>query len=230
MENLLPRADWFNGFTQSKLSSLPQEAAMATVQFSVEQDEMPDLVDSISIFGGVTATLIEVPVESVKAAFMNIPEISNDYADFDAYHTWYVSFGDTPNYGAENRWPCLATDWEDDVFIDGAHRFHSYIRDGHITIPVLAYDRDEWWACHAKWLAQREVKTQCPVVQDGVYVGKVLDITHGVVTQKVNRDGSVVQHLMSQLSEPVEVDVVIEIGYTNGIGNVTRTCAQMVQR
>ena len=230
MKNVLKRADWFIGSTPSKLSSLPQESAMATVQFSVEENDMPDLAEAVSIFGDVSATLIEVPVDSVKAAFMNVPEISNDHADFDAYHTWYVSHGDTPKYGAENRWPCLATDWEDDVFIDGAHRFHSYIRDGHKTIPVLVYDTNEWWACHAQWLAQREVKTPCPDVENGIYVGKVLDITDGVVTQKVNRDGSTVRHLMSKLSEPVEMDAVIEISYTGGAGEVTRTRSQMVKR
>ena len=156
MKNVLPREDWFKGKTQSTLGSLPKEAAMATVQFYVGQDEMPDLVDAISIFGRVTATLIDVPVESVKAEFMNIMEVSSDYADFDAYHAWYVSSNDTPNYDSHNRWPCLATDWEDDVFIDGAHRFHSYIRSGHKTIPVLTFDSDEWWSCHAQWLAQRD--------------------------------------------------------------------------
>lgn len=155
-----PLEGFFTEVKPSKLSSFPPEVAIATVQFSIEQDEMPELSEAASIFGGVSATLIEIPVDAVKAAFMSIPEFADAHANFDAYHAWYVSQNDTPHYGAEDRWPCIASARDDDVFLDGSHRFHSYIRAGHKTIPVLMFNADEWWAAHAVWMSAKQCSQQ----------------------------------------------------------------------
>lgn len=57
-------------------------------------------------------------------------------------------------------------------------------------------------------------------VGEGQHVGKIVDIADGVATQKVNRDGTVVRHLLSDLSAPVAIGEVVNIAYKNGRGVV----------
>ena len=49
-----------------------------------------------------------------------------------------------------------------------------------------------------------------------MYTGKVLDIVDGVVTQKVNRDGSTVRHNLSGLARSVKVGDLLTIIYRDG--------------
>ncbi|ABD72132.1 hypothetical protein Rfer_4446 (plasmid) [Rhodoferax ferrireducens T118] len=111
-------------------------------------------------------------------------------------------------------------------------------------MPLRAGGDSDWFPSYVSFkptdqvkfiLAEPEAdqqKSQQPIVVDGFHVGKVLDISAGVVTQQVNRDGSTVRHLMSQLSKSVEIDAVVEIGYANGVGEVSsvRARSQLVQR
>lgn len=59
------------------------------------------------------------------------------------------------------------------------------------------------------------------VVQEGVYSGPVLDVTDGVVTQKINRSGGTVCHDVSRLSLPASVGASVEIHYQQGVGRVS---------
>lgn len=61
------------------------------------------------------------------------------WSGFDELHAWYISGRDVPNYGPLNRWPSLVNLEEgEELFWDGWHRFHSYIRSGHATVPFYA--------------------------------------------------------------------------------------------
>lgn len=53
-------------------------------------------------------------------------------------------------------------------------------------------------------------------VADGLFIGKVLEVTNGVVTQKIGRSGETVQHAMTDLSRPVAVGEIAEIAYKDG--------------
>ena len=58
------------------------------------------------------------------------------YADFAAYHEWYVKQGGIPDHG-DSHWPCVLSEYDDEVFEDGWHRFHSYVQKGHRTVLVV---------------------------------------------------------------------------------------------
>lgn len=59
------------------------------------------------------------------------------------------------------------------------------------------------------------------LVDSGLFVGKILDVAHGVVTQRVGRAGEEVRHLVAHLSAPVEIGDVVEVRYAQGLGQVS---------
>lgn len=58
------------------------------------------------------------------------------------------------------------------------------------------------------------------VVKDGAYSGLVASIGDGLVTQRVNREGAVVRHDESKLSDQVAAGEVVDIRYRDGVGEV----------
>lgn len=78
----------------------------------------------------------ELPTPVATAlAFESLEE---GWPDFPSYHAWYLSHDRVPAHGPKNRWPSIVSgDPEDEFFVDGWHRFHSYVRDGHPTVPVI---------------------------------------------------------------------------------------------
>lgn len=145
--DLLDKGTW------QTLGDLPPEATFATTTYCQDYVErMPDEAESIKVFQMVPARWTELPIEMVKQRVMLSPEFKDDFADFQAYHAWYMKGGDVPLYGSENRWPCMPSGLDDEAFEDGWHRFHAYVEAGHTTIPVMEYDEDAWWKAHADWL------------------------------------------------------------------------------
>ncbi len=65
------------------------------------------------------------------------------------------------------------------------------------------------------------------LVHDGVHIGKIVDLSDGVATQKVNRDGKVVRHLVSRLTEAVEIGEVVNITYQDRKGMVVERSSQL---
>lgn len=59
------------------------------------------------------------------------------------------------------------------------------------------------------------------LVADGFHVGKVIDVADGVATQKINRDGATVRHLLARLSVPVVIGDMVEVSYKDGVGVVS---------
>lgn len=57
-------------------------------------------------------------------------------------------------------------------------------------------------------------------VTQGAFSGMVMNVSEGVATQKINRNGDTVQHALSSLSGPVVVGSVVDIAYVNGVGVV----------
>ena len=55
-------------------------------------------------------------------------------------------------------------------------------------------------------------------VSKGAFSGQVVQVADGLVTQKVNRDGSSVLHRAAALSRPVKVGEVLDLKYVNGVG------------
>jgi hypothetical protein len=143
----------------SKFSELPPEAILATMAYFLEQADMPSLDVAREVFADVPAQWLEVPVDKVKRSFMRAREISEGFSSFDEYHDWYIGLGDVPQHGSENRWPCIEGNPEDpdgEALYDGNHRFHSYVRDGHDTIPIVRWDMEAWWQAHDKWLKSED--------------------------------------------------------------------------
>lgn len=58
------------------------------------------------------------------------------------------------------------------------------------------------------------------VAKKGCYIGPVLSVADGVVTQKINREGQVARHDACLLSATVRVGSVIEVTYSAGLANV----------
>jgi N12 class adenine-specific DNA methylase len=58
------------------------------------------------------------------------------------------------------------------------------------------------------------------VVKEGAFVGTVLSVENGVVTQKINREGGTVCHDASKLSERIDIGDVMDVAYQEGRGVV----------
>jgi DNA (cytosine-5)-methyltransferase 1 len=58
------------------------------------------------------------------------------------------------------------------------------------------------------------------VVKEGIFSGLVLSVANGIVTQKVNRDGTTALHDALTLSKTVVAGDVVEIAYAAGVGVV----------
>lgn len=69
-----------------------------------------------------------------------------------------------------------------------------------------------------------ELVCPSPVVdvsQAGMFSGLITDVTNGVATQKINREGDVVYHAVKALSEVVTQGQVVDVKYAgNGVGIV----------
>ena len=147
----LPLQELFDNAPTSTLGDLPPESTFATVQYCIDGDDMPELSHALAVFKDVPAVLLEIPVAVIKAATMALADMAGSFSDFEDYHRWYMSTSDMPTYGADHRWPCIASLLEDELVQDGNHRLHSYIEAGHTTIPVLRYDYSAWWKAHKNW-------------------------------------------------------------------------------
>lgn len=67
--------------------------------------------------------------------------------------------------------------------------------------------------------------TGTPIVKEGTYNGKVLDVCDGVILQKIGRAGECARHLVNRLSDKVEIGDVVNIRYEDGVGIVGKDLA-----
>ena len=90
-------------------------------------------------FGPAIFQYFELPTEAVKKVILtHHEEISEDWDSWDEYKAFYGT-EEIPQHSEDNRFPCLAPTGEPEIFEDGWHRLHSYINQGHLTIPILEY-------------------------------------------------------------------------------------------
>lgn len=62
---------------------------------------------------------------------------------------------------------------------------------------------------------------QAPVVEEGVYSGPILSVEGGMMTQKIDRAGTVIQHDISKLNGVVpKVGEMADIAYKKGVGYI----------
>jgi hypothetical protein len=148
----LPLSQFFIGAPVSKLGDLPKEATLALTKFYGESADVPADNTALEVFKHVKAIWVEVPVAAVKAAFMGIPALAALFDTFEDYQLWYRATNHVPKYLRDNRWPCLVSTVEDEIALDGYHRLHSYIWEGHATVPFVSYDRKKLERLHEKWL------------------------------------------------------------------------------
>lgn len=64
-------------------------------------------------------------------------------------------------------------------------------------------------------------------VHQGTFSGRIMGVSHGVVTQKINREGATVCHNASRLSCSVAVGDVVDIGYMEGRGVISGIAKEM---
>lgn len=70
-----------------------------------------------------------------SALFAMNEEIQEDHPTFTDYHRWYTS-KETPSYSEINRYPVVLGCPVEGI-VDGWHRFHSYVKCNHKSIPFL---------------------------------------------------------------------------------------------
>lgn len=94
-------------------------------------------------YGDEEFGLATIPIEELKReCYERSGDIRNDFPNFDTYHDWYVREGDTTNHKG-SIWPCILSCQDDELFEDGWHRFHSYVRAGAVRdVPVLYFPRN----------------------------------------------------------------------------------------
>lgn len=80
--------------------------------------------------------------EIIDFMMKHSPDIAEDYDSFDDYHQRYIK-QDTPNH-SDNSWAILAAPSCGEAFLDGWHRFHSYIRSGFEVFPVIDLDNSQF--------------------------------------------------------------------------------------
>lgn len=78
----------------------------------------------------------EAPTELVKQVILEHNEGLEDYTCWEDYAKDY---GGEILHKKENRFACLSGMGDSEVFEDGWNRLHSYINQGHETIPIVEY-------------------------------------------------------------------------------------------
>lgn len=87
----------------------------------------------------------DVPMELMKLQIMNDPDRRIDFSCFEEYHDYFmrpsVEGKRVPHYPTRNRWPIFLSGRKRDreTIVDGWHRFHSYVRSGAKSVPVIWY-------------------------------------------------------------------------------------------
>lgn len=93
-----------------------------------------DALYSEKMFG-----ILDVSSERLKAAIMQDEELASSFKDWDEYHASYAAPGDVPLHAPHDRWPAILSNVDDETLQDGWHRTHSYLSQGHATVPLIFF-------------------------------------------------------------------------------------------
>lgn len=122
-----------------EFDDLSPVAQTAIAHWSDEDDATPEeLIEGARQFEWQE---IVVSVQSLIKRVMTDKDTAAYFGGWQAYHEWYLADDHVPDHGA-SRWPVIeglageaATGTA--TLDDGWHRFHSYVRAGDPTVPVL---------------------------------------------------------------------------------------------
>ena len=89
--------------------------------------------------GAMLFGMSHMPMDVARQAVLRGADLEAFDGDWAAYHAWYLSQGGVPEHPANDRWPCIMSQFADELFEDGWHRFHSYCRSGHTDLPVVFF-------------------------------------------------------------------------------------------
>lgn len=109
----------------------------------IRKELMPGVIEH---YGHELFVETTISISLLKAWIMeNHLDLKKDFKTFDEYHAWYLTIGHTPNHGT-SRWPCILDQgnrrtYDCEVFQDGWHRFHSYVKKGYRKIPCVGYTK-----------------------------------------------------------------------------------------
>jgi hypothetical protein len=81
-------------------------------------------------------TYFEAPTECVKDVLLKNVDSFEDYENWEEYSDDY---GKVHLHSKIDRFPCFYCLGYEEIFEDGWHRLHSYINQGHLTIPIIEY-------------------------------------------------------------------------------------------
>ncbi len=89
-------------------------------------------------YGDQPFGVVDIPTDELLLRIMEGFQVAEFHGDWTTYHSWYMSFGTTPDHDMTRPlWPvCLAIDHPDNEALeDGWHRLHDYVRKGVRVIP-----------------------------------------------------------------------------------------------
>lgn len=153
------------GYKIKRFSDLPESHMMAIVWYmacdggawdvlgDIEDAPMGDCLEAARLarealplyveqYGDVEFGVATAPSGLFKDAMMADPEIADEFSSWDGYAAWYAKHRDVPNHSAENRWPAILSDHDDEIIQDGSHRIHSYLAAGHVDVPLIFYPEE----------------------------------------------------------------------------------------
>jgi hypothetical protein len=89
-------------------------------------------------YGKVKFGVIDIPIDVCKLKVLERMEDRNKFKNFEEYHKWYLGVG-KESHSIKNAWPCILSDFDDEFFQDGWHRFHRYVQLKMPSIPCIVY-------------------------------------------------------------------------------------------
>jgi hypothetical protein len=89
--------------------------------------------------GTVPFGLNTITAQQAKQSLQHDAEALGVRLSFAEIHAEYLRNGDFPTYSDDKRWPVILGNGASATFQDGYERLHSYLRDGHETIPMVFF-------------------------------------------------------------------------------------------
>jgi hypothetical protein len=135
---------------------LPEEAMSAAVvmQFGTgtrwneldPEDIISEWETMSAIYGQKEFGLARVPTDLLKRYTLEFQDKlpswirPSVFGNFEAYAKWYASAGNrVPKHKVQ--WPCILSEFDDELFEDGWRRFHAYVKQRRPTTPVLLFPK-----------------------------------------------------------------------------------------
>ena len=97
----------------------------------------------IEKYGNWKFGVADIPTQEIIKSIMQERDLKKNFTSFPEYQNWFneslCKSSTNPKHPKKNRWPCILSSYDDEVFEDGWHRFHCYSKRGDSTIPCVYY-------------------------------------------------------------------------------------------